>query len=90
MAWSYRKRTKIAPGVYVNISKKGVSTSVGVRGASTTFGKNGTYLNTGIPGTGFYNRQRISGSKPIKPATNNSPTHKTNNDDGLGCGAAVI
>lgn len=62
MAWLYRKRVKVAPGVYMNISKNGISTSVGVRGASMTFGKNGTYLNTGIPGTGFYNRQRIGGS----------------------------
>lgn len=62
MAWQYRKRVKVAPGIYMNISKNGISTSVGVRGASITFGKNGTYLNTGIPGTGFYNRQRIGDS----------------------------
>jgi hypothetical protein len=60
MAWSYRKRIKIIPGVHLNFSKNGISTSVGVRGASVTFGQNGTYLNTGIPGTGLYNRQRIS------------------------------
>jgi AAA+ superfamily predicted ATPase/ribosomal protein S25 len=53
----------------MNISKRGISTSVGVRGASVTFGKNGTYLNTGIPGTGFYNRQRIGGGSI--PRTNN-------------------
>ncbi|MEJ0032772.1 MAG: DUF4236 domain-containing protein [Bacteroidota bacterium] len=53
MAWSYRRRVKIIPGVYLNFSRKGISTSVGVRGASLTFGYNGTYLNAGIPGTGF-------------------------------------
>ena len=62
MAWQYRKRVKVAPGVYMNICKNGISTSIGVRGASMTFGKNGTYHNTGIPGTGFYNRQRIGGT----------------------------
>lgn len=68
MAWRYRKRVKVAPGVYMNINKSGISTSAGVRGASVTFGKNGTYLNTGIPGTGFYDRQRIG--KPSAPRTN--------------------
>lgn len=67
MAWNYRKKVKIAPGVYLNISKKGVSTTVGMRGASMTFGKNGTYINTGIPGTGFYNREKIGG-KQVAPA----------------------
>ena len=66
MAWQYRKRVNVAPGVYMNISKNGISTSIGVRGASMTFGKNGTYLNTGIPGTGFYNRQRIGGQSTLR------------------------
>ena len=60
MAWSYRKRIKIIPGVHLNISRKGISTTIGVRGASVNFGPNGTYLNTSIPGLGLYNRQRIS------------------------------
>lgn len=68
MAWQYRKRVKVAPGVYMNITKNGISTSIGVRGSSVTFGKKGTYLNTGIPGTGFYNRQKIG--TPSTPKTN--------------------
>lgn len=55
MAWNYRKRITIAPGVRLNISKKGVSTTFGMRGASINVGQSGTYLNTGIPGTGIYN-----------------------------------
>ncbi len=62
MAWNYRKRIKIAPGVHLNLSKGGVSTSVGPKGAKVTFGKNGTYLNKSIPGTGFYSRKNISSS----------------------------
>jgi hypothetical protein len=60
MSWSYRKRIKIIPGVYLNLSKSGISTSIGVKGANVTFSKEGTYLNTGIPGTGIYNRSKIS------------------------------
>ena len=62
MAWSYRKRIKIIPRVHLNFSKSGISTSIGVRGASVTFSNSGTYLNTGIPGTGLYNRQKLSNS----------------------------
>ncbi|HEX7847738.1 MAG TPA: DUF4236 domain-containing protein [Chitinophagaceae bacterium] len=66
MAWSYRRRIKIIPGVHLNFSKSGISTSIGVKGASVTLGKNGSYLNTGIPGLGIYSRQKLGGNN--KPA----------------------
>ena len=59
MAWNYRKRIKIAPGIYLNLSKGGVSTSIGPKGAKISIGKNGTYLNTSIPGTGLYSRRNL-------------------------------
>jgi hypothetical protein len=62
MAWSFRRRIKIIPGVHLNFSKSGITTSVGVKGASMTFGKSGTYLNTSVPILGIYNRQKLSGS----------------------------
>jgi len=66
MAWNYRKRIKIAPGVHVNLSKRGISTSVGPKGAKVTFGKGGTYLNKSILGTGLYSREKISSSGTSK------------------------
>lgn len=51
MAWSYRKRIKIAPGLSINPSKSGNSTSVRPKG---------TYLSAGIPGTVICSRQKIS------------------------------
>ena len=62
MGWRYRKRIKILPGIHINISKSGISTNVGVKGASVTFGPKGTYVNTGLPGSGLYRRDRLSGS----------------------------
>lgn len=62
MAWSFRRRIKIIPGVHLNFSKSGITTSVGVKGASMTFGKSGTYLNTSVPMLGLYNRQKLSDS----------------------------
>ena len=55
MAWI--NRTEIAPGIYLDLSKVGVSTTIGVRGSSLT--RNGQYVNTGIPGTGFYERTKL-------------------------------
>lgn len=63
MAWSYRKRIKIIPGVHLNLSKRGISTSIGIKGASITFGPSGTYLNTSVPLLGVYNRKKISNPK---------------------------
>lgn len=72
MAWNYRKRVKIAPGVHLNFSKNGVSTSIGPRGSKVTFGRNGTYMNTSIPGTGLYTRKKISGSNGVSSKRGNS------------------
>ena len=58
---NYRKRIRVLPGVTLNLSKKGISTTIGVKGLSVNFSERGTYLNTGIPGTGLYNRTRIDG-----------------------------
>lgn len=71
MAFQFRKRVKIAPGVYVNIGKNGTTTSIGPRGAKITMGRNGTFLSTGIPGTGIYNRTKLGG-KSVNNIQNNS------------------
>ncbi|WP_373553387.1 DUF4236 domain-containing protein [Haliscomenobacter sp.] len=71
MAWSFRRRIKIIPGVHLNFSKSGISTSIGFQGASLTLGKSGTHLNTSIPGLGIHNRQKISGgNNPTQPPQN--------------------
>ena len=80
MGLRYRKRVKVAPGVYLNLSKSGVSTTLKAgKGVSVSMGENGTYLNTGIPGTGLYSRQKISGTtmKNMKRPVAN-PKHESN------------
>ena len=57
----FRKSVKIAPGLRLNISKRGTSVSIGPRGAKLNIGKRGTYVTTSIPGTGIYSRTKISG-----------------------------
>lgn len=60
MAWTFRKRKKLFPGVRLNYGSSGLSLNVGVPGANVTVGANGVYANTGIPGTGIRNRRKIS------------------------------
>ena len=61
MAFRFRKSIKLAPGIRMNLSGGGLSWTLGPRGASIGIGKRGTFLNSGIPGSGLYSRQRLSG-----------------------------
>ncbi|MDH6253370.1 hypothetical protein M2347_003097 [Chryseobacterium sp. H1D6B] len=65
MAWSFRKRIKIARGVHLNLSKSGVSTSVKVKRATLNFSKSGTKLttSTSILGFGISYRYKFGKSK---------------------------
>ena len=63
MGWRFRKRIKIFPGFYINISKSGLGVNIGPKGANVSIGPNGTYGNTGIPGTGLYRRDKVDSSK---------------------------
>ncbi|WP_075686531.1 DUF4236 domain-containing protein [Serratia marcescens] len=63
MAIRFRKRIRIAPGVYINIGKKGISTSIGARGASVNIGKRGVNGTVGIPGSGLSYTTKLSGGK---------------------------
>ncbi len=62
MPLQFRKRIKILPGVYVNLSKSGVSMSVGPKGLKYNIGPKGQYMTASLPGTGVYMREKIGGS----------------------------
>ena len=81
MGWRFRKRIKILPGVYINLSKSGISTNVGIKGASVTFGPKGTYVNTGLPGTGLYRRDKVSDSSAIDQTNKHNTTIENNKSD---------
>lgn len=92
MAWNFRRRKKIAPGVYINMSKKGISTTVGPKGASMTFGPNGTYMNTSIPGTGLYNRKKIGshGKQGATSQNSHSIYYNSSKETNTGCSSTGI
>ncbi len=53
----FRKSFKVAPGVHINLSKRGTGVSFGGRGAHVSFSPTGRVTKTlNIPGTGIYYR----------------------------------
>jgi hypothetical protein len=65
MAFRFRRTMKIAPGVRLNIGKRGGSISIGRRGASMTLGgSRGATVNLGLPGTGLSMSQRVGSPTP--------------------------
>lgn len=59
MGYFFRKRFKIAPGLYLNASKKGFGFSAGVRGCHISVNSKGeTYLNAGVKG--LYYREKLT------------------------------
>jgi len=63
MALRFRKRIKIAPGVNLNLGKRGASASIGKRGASVNVGgKGGPKATVGIPGSGLSHTSQLGNS----------------------------
>lgn len=67
MGFRFRQSIRLAPGLRINLGKKGASLSIGGRGATVNIGKSGTRTTVGIPGTG------ISYSTHTPHSTNETP-----------------
>jgi hypothetical protein len=62
MGLKFHKRIKIAPGVKINITPKGISSvSLGGKGATVNLGKKGINATASIPGTGLSYTHKLSG-----------------------------
>ncbi|WP_081752619.1 DUF4236 domain-containing protein [Kallotenue papyrolyticum] len=58
MPLRFNKRFKIAPGVNLNVGKRGIGVSAGVRGFRVSRSRRGTHVTVSAPGTGFsYSRK---------------------------------
>ena len=53
MAFRFRRRLRIFPGITLNLNKTGISVSLGGKGAHVTLGPKGTRTTVGLPGTGM-------------------------------------
>ena len=59
----FRRRIRLAKGLYWNIGKKGSSFSIGGRGATMNISKKGARDTFSVPGTGIsYQTKRVQGS----------------------------
>lgn len=77
MAIKFRKKIKIAPGIKLNITSKGISSvSLGGKGVTLNAGsKKGTTLTTSIPGSGLSHTQQLSNkSSTNAPESQNTST----------------
>ncbi len=80
MGIRFHRSIKIAKGLRLNISKKGLGVSAGPRGAKISAGPSGVYSNIGIPGSGLYARNKISGiSKHTNSSNQNSGSSSATN-----------
>ncbi len=80
-SWNFRRRVTLMPGVRINLSKQGFSTTFGPRGANVNIGRQGAFLNTGLPGTGIYKRQKIGASTRNPPMRRHNPASAEVHDD---------
>jgi hypothetical protein len=63
MGFRFRKRIRLAKGIYWNLSRKGSSLSVGGRGATVNVSKKGVRDTFSLPGTGIsYQTRRAQAS----------------------------
>jgi hypothetical protein len=53
MGLRFRRRLRILPGLWLNVSKSGVSTSIGGHVATLNLSKRGKMTTLGLPGSGL-------------------------------------
>jgi hypothetical protein len=82
--WKYRKSIKIAPGIRMNLSSKGVGFSAGVPGARIGISgdRKRLTLTQSIPGTGLRKQQTISTNKLIKKTDRQGAVQTMPSDNG--------
>ena len=71
MGFRFRRRLRIFPGLWVNVSKKGASLSAGGRGATVNISRKGVKETVGLPGSGlsYTTTKPIRWRKPGGPAS---------------------
>jgi len=70
----FYRRVRIFPGVWLNLTKTGISLSFGRRGLTVTVGRNGIRFTAGLPGTGLFYTTRL----PRTPADDSSKSRNAN------------
>ncbi|MCY1668059.1 DUF4236 domain-containing protein [Rhizobium sp. SL86] len=67
MAFKFRRTLKIAPGLRLNLTHRGVSARVGTKGAGYTVNTNGSqHVSAGVPGTGVHVSKQLTPGRKRK------------------------
>ena len=99
MGWRFRKSFSLAPGVRLNLGRRGImSMSVGRRGATINVGNRGVKGTVSIPGTGLSYQHRFlslpTGPKPgqanAAPVTPSNSPAPSGGRAFLGCTILII
>lgn len=79
MGFRFRKSFKIAPGIKLNVGKKGIGISAGTKGARVSVNSSGRVTKSvGIPGTGVsYVKSEKIGKKQSKAKASSEPSPET-------------
>jgi hypothetical protein len=83
MAFRFRRTLKVAPGIRLNLTKKGASVRVGPRGAGVTMGTSGTTVSAGLPGTGLHASKKLSNAARAASKTPTTPHERADPDFAL-------
>lgn len=88
----FRKSIKIAKGIKVNLTAKGVSSlSLGGNGATLNLGKKGVKATVGVPGTGLSHSQNIiSSEKNIAHNIQNNNASSSTREVSFLLGAGIV
>ena len=90
MGFRFRKSIKIAPGVKMNLTKRGVGTTIGTRGAHLSVHSSGKKTTSvGVPGSGFSYVSSTSTHSRKNEASDNSDTQVQIGDTFYDLGASL-
>ncbi|GEO80633.1 DUF4236 domain-containing protein [Pararhodospirillum oryzae] len=70
MGFRFRQSIRLAPGLRLNLGKRGTSLTVGRPGASVNLGRQGARATVGLPGTGLSYSTKV---RPLGGATGTLP-----------------
>ena len=73
MGFRFRRSIKLAPGLRMKFSTRGIGLSAGVRGARVSVSSRGLHSSVGVPGTGiWYGGYAGSSSPAARPRSHSS------------------
>ena len=67
MGFRFQKRISILPGLWLNLSKSGISLSLGRKNATLNIGREGVTGSASLPGTGLGYRKKLLARRKAGP-----------------------